>query len=168
MQCADVGVVQGRNRASLALEAAARVGVAGKMGGQDFDGDGSVKARVAGTVHLAHATCAERRLNFVGAKSGARGQSHGSAAIIVRSVRYKGIRRFWVDSRQAFSYEIWEELPVTRLTCASWNFFYSNSYFLQMAFGYDGLCQRRVRGTEVSAHKSQQKDFCVGTILTRS
>jgi hypothetical protein len=63
------------------------------------------------------------------------------------------------DGRQAFPYKIMEELPVTRLTCASWNFFYSNSYFLQMAFGYDGLCQRRVRGTEVSAHKTSAEGF---------
>ncbi len=70
------------------------------MRSQNFHRHAAVKAGIAGTVHLAHATCAERRLNFVGAKSGARGQSHGSTAIIVRSVRYKGIRRFWVDSRQ--------------------------------------------------------------------
>jgi hypothetical protein len=52
-------MVQGRNRASLALEAAARFGLVSEICGQDFDRDGAVKTRVACTVHLAHPAGAE-------------------------------------------------------------------------------------------------------------
>jgi hypothetical protein len=38
------------------------------MGREDLDGNGSIEARVAGTVHLAHAARSERRLDFVWAK----------------------------------------------------------------------------------------------------
>ena len=63
----DVGVVEGGRGAGFLREALQAVGVGGKRRGQNLDGDVALQAGVAGAVHLAHSTCTERRLNFVGA-----------------------------------------------------------------------------------------------------
>src|ERR1700693_6036499 len=38
--------------------------------------NGSIEPRVSRTIHFAHATSAKRRLNFIGTKFRARGESH--------------------------------------------------------------------------------------------
>ncbi len=78
VQRADVGMIQRRNRAGLALHALFQFGVGGKMIGENLDGDVASEAGVAGAVHLAHSTRTEGRLNFVGAELAARGQGHES------------------------------------------------------------------------------------------
>ena len=50
--------------------------------GQNLDGDGTVEAGVAGTIHLSHAARAQRRLNFVRPEHGSRGECHSWAASI--------------------------------------------------------------------------------------
>ena len=78
VQRADVGMIQGRDRACLALHALFQFGVGGQMIGENLDGDVASEAGVAGAVHLAHSTSAQWRLNFVGAKLAARVQGHES------------------------------------------------------------------------------------------
>jgi hypothetical protein len=46
------------------------------MGREDFDGHGTVEARIARTVHLAHATRSERRLDFVWTKFDTGSEGH--------------------------------------------------------------------------------------------
>ena len=79
MQGTDVRVIQGRDCLGLAFETLLEFRVSGEMCGQNLDGDVASEARVAGAIHFAHAAGAERRLNFVGAKLAARGESHWSA-----------------------------------------------------------------------------------------
>ena len=69
-------VVQGGNRASLALEPLLQIRVTGDMLGQHLDGDGAVEARVSSFVDLAHAPGTERGVDLIGAERGARGQGH--------------------------------------------------------------------------------------------
>ena len=52
------------------------------MRGENFDGNDAVEASVVGAVDLAHASGAERGLNFVRAEFCAGGQRHGVRAII--------------------------------------------------------------------------------------
>ncbi len=42
--------------------------ISGEVRGQNLDGDGAVEARVAGTIHLVHTACTERREDFVRTK----------------------------------------------------------------------------------------------------
>jgi len=81
MQRTDVGMIQGRYGASLAIETLPGIGIVRKMTRQDFDRDRAIEPRVTCAIHLAHAARAERRLNFIRAKFCARDQSHGCAQL---------------------------------------------------------------------------------------
>ena len=48
----------------------------GEMFGENFDGDGAVKAGIASGVDFAHAACTEAGLDFVGAELAAGGERH--------------------------------------------------------------------------------------------
>lgn len=61
----NVGMIQRSDCARFLLEAPRPVGIARKRLRQNFDGHRAVEARVAGTIHLSHAACAQRRLNFI-------------------------------------------------------------------------------------------------------
>ena len=63
----DVGMIQGGGGQGLLLEAAQAVGVERERLRQDFDRNVALKARVAGAIDLAHASCAEQGNDFVGA-----------------------------------------------------------------------------------------------------
>ena len=54
VDAADVGMVQGRDGASLALEAGSQIGIASDLTRQDLDRDRPIEARVACSVDLAH------------------------------------------------------------------------------------------------------------------
>ena len=68
-QRADVGVVEGRDRLRLALEALAAGLVLCEAGRQDLDRDAAVEARVAPAPDLAHPTGADRVLQLEGAEA---------------------------------------------------------------------------------------------------
>ena len=72
---ADVGMVQRRNGARLALHALLQFRRRRKMGSQNFHGDGAIEARIARAIDLAHAARAKRRLDFVGTELCARGET---------------------------------------------------------------------------------------------
>ena len=84
MQGADVGMVEAGNGAGFAHETFAIFGFPGKMIGEDFDGDGAVKAGVAGAVDFAHAAGAEGGGDLVGTEFGSGGQRHRLGGIIQR------------------------------------------------------------------------------------
>ncbi len=62
---ADVGVIEARNDARLALEPLRELGVAGKRGRQDFDRDRALEPCVAGLVDFSHPTRAKRADDLV-------------------------------------------------------------------------------------------------------
>ncbi len=62
MEGANVGVVDGRNRAPLLFEAAGEFFIA------DLDGNRAAQTGVRGAEHLAHAALAQGRLDLVGAQ----------------------------------------------------------------------------------------------------
>ena len=64
---ADVGMIQAGNRLCFALESLAQFGTIRKMRRQNFDGDSSIEARVAGFVNLAHPARTDGGEDFVGA-----------------------------------------------------------------------------------------------------
>ena len=66
----DVRVIQGGHRPRLLPEALDAAGGLGALGGQHLDRDISAQARVVGAVHLAHASCAERRNHLVRPETG--------------------------------------------------------------------------------------------------
>ena len=72
---ADVGVAQAREDAGLGAEALEALAVL-CVRGQDLDGDGAVEARVAGAVHLAHASRSEGRNDLVRAEARAGAERH--------------------------------------------------------------------------------------------
>ena len=63
VQRADVGMVQRGDRARFALEPRAELVAA------DLDRDGALQTRIARGEHVAHATCADRVQEFVGAET---------------------------------------------------------------------------------------------------
>src|SRR5450755_4076880 len=73
---ADMRMIQVRDDFSFAFKALASRRIIRKMRWEDFDGDGSVEARVKRLVDFAHSACADRRNNLVRAKLRARGQRH--------------------------------------------------------------------------------------------
>ncbi len=81
MEHADIGMLKLRDDFGFAFEAGAQFSARHQLSVQYFDGDRAVQARVASAIDLTHATRAERRFDFVGAKSGARGQSHAWAQL---------------------------------------------------------------------------------------
>ena len=72
---ADVGVRQPRNRSRLTVEPLPELRIAGQVGGEDLDRDDAIEPRVSALVHLAHATLAKLRGDFVDAEACARGES---------------------------------------------------------------------------------------------
>jgi hypothetical protein len=65
-------MVELRNRASLAIEPLTELRVGRKRGGQDLDGDRAIEPRVAGFVHLSHATGTDQRQDLVRAEARSR------------------------------------------------------------------------------------------------
>ena len=63
---ADVRMIQAGDRFCFALESLAQFGTIGKMSRQNFDGDDSIEARIAGAVNLAHSTRTDSGEDFVG------------------------------------------------------------------------------------------------------
>ena len=74
----DVGMVECRDRTRFALEPFGELCVG------DLDCDWAIEPRVAGPIHVAHATGPQRRGDFVGAQAGPCGKRHGLAAQILR------------------------------------------------------------------------------------
>jgi hypothetical protein len=72
VQGANVGMVQGRYSAGLAIETLLGVWIIRKMTRQDFYCDRAIKASVLRSIYLAHTAGAERRDDFVGAELCAR------------------------------------------------------------------------------------------------
>ena len=69
-------MVQRSCRARFLSEPHQALGIAGQRWGENFYGDIAIQSRVAGAVHLAHPARAQRRLNLIGPKLCAKGQSH--------------------------------------------------------------------------------------------
>jgi hypothetical protein len=89
---ADVRVIQGRNSASLAVEALAHFGTRRDLRRKYLDGDDAVESRVSGFVNLAHAAGPDEGDELVWPKAGLRGETH--VAIIAPGVS-SGLT--WVD-----------------------------------------------------------------------
>ena len=68
VESADVGMIEARDRARLAVEALAQLGAAGGLRVQDLDGHRAVEPLVPGAIHLAHATCPQRGQDLVRAE----------------------------------------------------------------------------------------------------
>src|SRR5262245_33587093 len=80
VDAADVGMVQGGDGASLALEAGPHIGVARDHTRQDLDRDGPIEARVACSVDLAHPTRAKRGQDFIRTEASASSEQHGNGS----------------------------------------------------------------------------------------
>ena len=65
-------------------------GIRGQIGGQNLDGYVALQPRIAGAIHLAHATGAERRDNFVRTEFSPRREPHGLRAIIDGRAGWRG------------------------------------------------------------------------------
>ena len=65
---ADVRMIEGRERASFAIEAGEPAGIAREGGRQDFDRHFATELEIPGAVDLAHAADADERLHFVAAE----------------------------------------------------------------------------------------------------
>jgi len=77
VQRCDVGMVQRGERARFAPEPCHAVGVVADVGIDDLDGDVALQHRVAGAIHLAHATRAEAAENLIPAEARPWCQRHG-------------------------------------------------------------------------------------------
>ena len=72
----DVGMIECRQCAGLAFEPQDGVTIGGDARRENLDRDIAAQARIAGTIHLAHSSCAEQRDNLVSAdtRAGLEGQ----------------------------------------------------------------------------------------------
>ncbi len=75
----EIGMVEGAEDARFLFETLQTIGIIGERFGKDFDGDGAVEARVASAIDFSHATRADGRNDFVGAKSKALSEAHERA-----------------------------------------------------------------------------------------
>lgn len=78
----DVGMVEGRQRLRLALEAHQAIGIAGNRFGQHLQRHVAIELGVAGAIHLAHPAGSEQGDHVVGADAGAGGERHVQQRII--------------------------------------------------------------------------------------
>ena len=78
---ADMRMLKLGDDFGFAFEAGAQFSASNQLRVQHFDRNRAFQSRVASAIHFAHATRAERRFDFVGAKSRARGQSHACAQL---------------------------------------------------------------------------------------
>jgi len=62
-------MIERRKRLRLASEARQAIGVDGERVGEDLQRDVAIERRVAGAVDLSHATCADRRGDFINAET---------------------------------------------------------------------------------------------------
>src|SRR6185369_2058032 len=81
VESADVGMVQGRDRARFAVESLPGLRIFGKTRGKNLDGNDAVEPCIQSTIHLAHAASSKRRLNLVGSESGTGDESHACAQL---------------------------------------------------------------------------------------
>ena len=72
----DVGMIQRGGGLGFLLKAMKTLGVARPILGEDLDGDFALQCSVAGTIDLAHSTCAEWAKNLVTIQSRTWGQCH--------------------------------------------------------------------------------------------
>jgi hypothetical protein len=72
----DVGVIERRRRAGFLLESFEAIAMGGKGTGQHLDRDVAPESRVACTIDLAHAACADGRHDFVRPEASARLEGH--------------------------------------------------------------------------------------------
>jgi hypothetical protein len=77
VNCADVRVIQRRNRSGFMLKTGSQVRVGAHAGGGDLDRDGSKQTVIARSVDFAHATRARKCEDFVGTEPGTRFERHG-------------------------------------------------------------------------------------------
>src|SRR5579872_657210 len=73
VEMANVRMIQRGNGAGFALKTLLKLGSVGEVSGENLDGHEAIEARVFRAVDLSHAAGAQRRLNFIGTKPGARG-----------------------------------------------------------------------------------------------
>jgi hypothetical protein len=73
---ADVWMIQRGDGSCFALESLLRDWVGSELRRKNFNGDGSIEARVFGTVDFAHATGSQRGDDFIGTKLGAGNERH--------------------------------------------------------------------------------------------
>src|SRR5262245_28913728 len=78
----DVGVIEGRERSCLALEAGQPIVVARERLGKDLDGDEPIELRVPRTIDLAHSAGSDCGEDFVWPEARADGQRHGAMLIL--------------------------------------------------------------------------------------
>ena len=74
-------MVQGSGGEGLLLKTAQPVGVKRKCLRQNLDRHFTFETRITGAIDLAHAACAQRRLDFVRAEFRARSKSHPCAQL---------------------------------------------------------------------------------------
>src|SRR5690242_2659933 len=73
---ADVRMIEGRDRAGLAIESRATVGIVTELARQNLDGYRAIEPRIACLIDLAHATRAERLEEFIRAETRAQAKAH--------------------------------------------------------------------------------------------
>jgi hypothetical protein len=76
MQRADIRVAQPGDRPGFAFESAAVFRILAAVRQHHLDGDHTIEARVAGSVHLTHSPGAKQRDDLVGPQPSADGQHH--------------------------------------------------------------------------------------------
>jgi hypothetical protein len=69
-------MVQRREDLCFTPEPGEAFGIVREQVGQDLEGHVSPELRIAGAIHLAHASGAQRRVNLVGAQARTGGQGH--------------------------------------------------------------------------------------------
>ena len=86
----DVGMVDRRERPSLALEAGGAFGTRMLRLRQHLDRDVTAEPTIGGAIDLAHAACAEQRDDFVRTDSGSRWERHESFTLLHSSEHSDG------------------------------------------------------------------------------
>ena len=93
----DVGMTERRSRVRFLLEPAESLRIVRERRCDHLDGDVALEPGVTRTIHLAHASCTERRNDFVGAEASAGGEHHSRGSdngpIVDRPVRVDRARR---------------------------------------------------------------------------
>src|SRR5262245_30408696 len=99
---ADVCVVECSNGPSFALESSPPIRVAGKLCGEDLDGDRAIEPRVERPIDLAHAARTNQADDFIGPEAVARCQGHMSDVAII----------WWPSNRWLLTLSPHERLPI--------------------------------------------------------
>ena len=121
VECANVGMIQRGDGASLPLKPLLELGIAGKMLRKDLYGDVALQAGVAPSIHLAHAPRTDGGDDLVRPKPFARLERHGSPKEAGLLIRCPALREVYIKGYKSVVVKTYSAKEVAKAVGTNWS-----------------------------------------------